>query len=68
VSNILGENIKKEREKLRLSVTDIHVATGISKSNIYALERGERIGKSLIKYLFYLRSKNVNLNNLFKNI
>lgn len=61
----IGNNIRKVRKSLNLKVEDVSLAIGISTKNIYAIERGERIGKNFIKYLVFLNSKKVNLNTLF---
>ncbi|WP_164508979.1 helix-turn-helix domain-containing protein [Clostridium rectalis] len=39
-NNILGERIKKRREELGLTMEDLAVKIGVSKSSIYYLENG----------------------------
>lgn len=61
----IGNNIRMVRKSLNIKVDDVSLAIDISTKNIYAIERGERIGKNFIKYLVFLNSKKVNLNTLF---
>lgn len=61
----IGNNIRMVRKSLNIKVDDVSFEIDISTKNIYAIERGERIGKNFIKYLVFLNSKKVNLNTLF---
>jgi len=64
---VIGNNIREARKGLNIKVEDASLAIGISAKNIYAIERGERVGTNFIKYLVFLNSKKVNLNTLFPN-
>lgn len=70
--NIIGKNIKKYRELKGLSQNDIccqMALLGITlyKSDVYYIEKGERIIKDFELYAFTKIFK-ISLNELFENI
>ena len=61
----IGQNIREARKDLNLSLTQVYHLTGISRQTLSGIEKGIRSGKLMLKYLVFLKSRNVDLNQIF---
>lgn len=63
----LGNELKVERIRLQLKAKEIAELIGISPQQLYNIEQSEELN-AVVRYLAFLRSKGVNLNDLFDRI
>lgn len=63
----LGNELKVERTRLDMKAKDVANDIGVTPQQISNIERTRKI-TNLLKYISFLRSKGVDLNNLFDRI
>lgn len=60
-----GKNIADARQSLGLSQSLAATESGLLQSDISRFEKGNYIGLKALKYLVFLRSKDIDLNKIF---
>jgi len=60
-----GKKLAEARVSLDLSQTKAAIASGLLQSDISRFEQGNYIGVKALKYLVFLRSQDIDLNNIF---
>lgn len=63
----LGNELKVERTRLDIKAKDVANDIGVTSQQISNIERTRKV-TNLLKYISFLRSKGVDLNNLFDRI
>lgn len=63
----LGNELKVERTRLDMKAKDVANDIGVTPQQISNIERTRKV-TNLLKYISFLRSKGVDLNNLFDRI
>lgn len=61
----IGGNIRKYREHIKLTPLEVANILKISHSTVCAIERGERVGKNWVNYVYFLHRKGVDLDKIF---
>lgn len=61
----LGEKIKAERKKLKLSQQEVAALIGSNQGDVSKIEKGQLVGRHLFSYIKFLKKKGVDLNKLF---
>ena len=63
----LGNELKVERTRLDMKAKDVAIDIGVTPQQISNIARTRQV-TNLLKYISFLRSKGVDLNNLFDRI
>lgn len=63
----LGNELKVERTRLDIKAKDVANCIGVTPQQISNIERSRKV-TNVLKYMSFLRSKGVDLNDLFDRI